>query len=290
MTESSTPRNEPDQQRAEIVTYQQLSVDPLELAEKRLERVKRFINLSLTVTTENDWVDFSGKPYLQKSGAEKIARLFGIGWKEPTMRREDKVDSKGPYYTIYFHGSFYLADKPEEMIHETGSCSSRDKFFGIKNEEYKDVEDVDETNITKKAWTNWVNRGIKSIIGLNNLTWEQLQAAGLKKTAGKVSFKKGEKGGTSQGTAEIKTKIGALCMFIAEGDKDKANEYYHQFADFEADDGKKVKAPILDKLSDKWAARVYGDLKKEFEKLGLDTSAAIHEYANGKEGEGNGKA
>jgi len=76
-------------------------------------------------------------------------------------------------------------------------------------------------------------------------------------------------------------KIGALCMFMADGDKNKAEEYYHTFADFSGKDGKKVKAPALDKLSAGWSKSTYGKLIKQFEELNLDPANAYYEYGDG---------
>lgn len=87
-----------------------------------------------------------------------------------------------------------------------------------------------------------------------------------------------------QASSDLKAKIGALCMYMADGDKTKAEEYYHNFADFENDEGKTVKAPALDRLTEKWAGRVYGALKKQYEALGIDSAVAIHEYGGDDNG------
>ena len=62
-----------------------------EFAEKRIEAMKRIKTAALRVTSQHDWVDQSGKPYLQVSGSEKVARLFGISWRidEPQLTTEE---------------------------------------------------------------------------------------------------------------------------------------------------------------------------------------------------------
>src|SRR5437879_3336498 len=52
-----------------------------EQAERRIDAVKRIKGLVLRVTNSADWVNQGGKPYLQGSGGEKVARLFGISWR-----------------------------------------------------------------------------------------------------------------------------------------------------------------------------------------------------------------
>ena len=52
-----------------------------EQAERRIDAMTKIKKVSLKLTNRHDWTDQGGKPYLQVSGAEKIARMFGISWK-----------------------------------------------------------------------------------------------------------------------------------------------------------------------------------------------------------------
>lgn len=170
----------------------------IKTAEKTMELVKKIKILAIKQTNKHDWVDMQGKPYLQSSGAEKIARLFGISWKicEGYPKREDKQDEKGSYYIYAYKGEFTMGGKSIEVI---GTCSQRDKFFGKdKNTEtgFKNAADVDITNIMKKANTNMINRGITTLLGIRNLTWEEVENGGVEqqKTA-KVTYAQGGAGG-----------------------------------------------------------------------------------------------
>lgn len=49
-----------------------------EKAEKYIEAMNRIMDAALKITNELDWVLIGGTPYLQESGATKVARLFGI--------------------------------------------------------------------------------------------------------------------------------------------------------------------------------------------------------------------
>ena len=51
-----------------------------EQAEKRIDAINRIMSASLKITNEKDWILIAGVPYLQETGATKVARLFGIGW------------------------------------------------------------------------------------------------------------------------------------------------------------------------------------------------------------------
>ena len=62
-----------------------------ENAEKRVDAINRIKKAALKVTNKHDWTDQGGKPYLQVSGSEKVARLFGISWRldEPIMEVDE---------------------------------------------------------------------------------------------------------------------------------------------------------------------------------------------------------
>jgi hypothetical protein len=69
-----------------------------------------------------------------------------------------------------------------------GTCGQRDRFFGYdsKTKSYKDTADIDETNVMKASYSNFTVNAITHLLGLRNLTWEQLDAA-------KVDIKKIQK-------------------------------------------------------------------------------------------------
>lgn len=177
----------------------------IKTAEKTMELVKKIKVLAIKQTNKHDWVDMGGKPYLQSSGAEKIARLFGISWKIIEHKREDKQDEKGAYYIYVYKGEFTMGGKTIEVI---GTCSQRDRFFGKdKNTEtgFKAAADVDITNVMKKANTNMVNRGITTLLGIRNLTWEEVNAGGVEqKQTAKVTYAQGGAGGGKISDAQAK--------------------------------------------------------------------------------------
>ena len=45
-------------------------------AEKMIAAMNRIMDAALKITNELDWVLIGGKPYLQESGATKVARLL----------------------------------------------------------------------------------------------------------------------------------------------------------------------------------------------------------------------
>lgn len=168
-----------------------------EQAEKRADAMNKIKKVALKMTNKHDWTDQGGKPYLQVSGAEKIARLFGISWRidEPVIEHEE-----GGHYSYTYKGYFTLAGATIEAI---GTRSSKDGFF--KKYEYKKGENgeksekmelpasaIDKGDVKKAAYTNLLGNGISRILGIRNLTYEDLnEYAGITADMiSKVGYKK----------------------------------------------------------------------------------------------------
>lgn len=170
-----------------------------EQAEKRIAAMLRIKVLALKMTNAQDWTDQGGKPFPWASGAEKIARLFGISWRidEPVTEREE-----GGHFNYTYKGYFTLGGVTIEAI---GSRSSKDGFF----KKYKGSGDdrvelppseIDRGDVKKSAYTNLLGNGIMRILGMRNLTWVDLEAAGISRDAvSKVAFKR--EGKTDSGIA-----------------------------------------------------------------------------------------
>lgn len=148
--------------------------DFIKAAEIRVDTTKKIKKMALSNTNRNDWVDFSGKPYLNSGGCKKIARLFGISWK---IKENKKIlDSETGHYFYLVTCDFWVSKNEKEKITEYGTKSTHNKFFGTVKGEQKPPSEIDETNIQKSAMTNCVGRGIKSILGLDNIEWNEINA------------------------------------------------------------------------------------------------------------------
>lgn len=177
-----------------------------EQAEKYVTAMNKVMKAALMITTELDWVLIGGNPYLQESGATKVARLFGISIKlmgNPTV----ECDAQG-YKTFTYKAKFMLKDQYVEC---EGSRSSSEDFFAGKGKTKK-PDEIDERDVKMAAYTNCLNNGIKRLIpGLRNIDVETLSNAGLdvSKMKGYV-FKEGSKGGNS-GKAEDSGIVCGMC-------------------------------------------------------------------------------
>lgn len=144
-------------------------------AESRIEAVKKIKGLSLRVTNYQDWVDQNGKPYLQTSGGEKIARLFGISWTVEEPRTQQ--DGGEGHYMVTYKGIFTLGNASIECI---GTRSSKDGFF----KKYKEGKEqpagaIDIGDVVKSAYTNLIGNGITRLLGIRNLTYDDLAESGI---------------------------------------------------------------------------------------------------------------
>lgn len=177
-----------------------------EKADKMITAMNKIMSAALKITSEHDWTLIGGKPYLQESGATKVARLFGISWQIGTPKIE--CDAEG-YKTFTYKGRFEMRG---QFIECEGSRSMKDEFFGGKVDKRKSVDEISERNVRQAAYTNCINNGIKRIIpGLRGIDVKTLEDAGLdtNKISG-YTFKGGSKGGSAGSDSGLKCeKCGA---------------------------------------------------------------------------------
>lgn len=169
-----------------------------EKADAYVKALNKIMEASVKITNEYDWVLIGGKPYLQESGANKVARLFGISWKINDGYPKKHMEENG-HYTYSYRMTFFYKN---ESIEAEGGRSSNDDFFSGKDHS-KSPDLINERNVRNSAYTNCVNNGIKRILpGVRNITVDVLEKAGLDlKNVGGYTFKTGSKGGTNQKAA-----------------------------------------------------------------------------------------
>lgn len=201
--------------------------DIIMMAEQRVNQLQRILETSLKVTNSQDWIDQQGKPYLMGSGAEKIARLFGLRIKDVKSDKRNSQDEKGSFYFYVYTGVVEMGTG-KDSIEAVGTCSSKDQFFAKKGGVLKPLSEIDETNIMKAAYTNMVVNGITRLLGLRNLTWEQLQKAGLNTDKiVKVNYQKGAEGGGGNSDSLSQAQSGKIHIMIKDLGWD--DKQYHEY-------------------------------------------------------------
>jgi hypothetical protein len=177
-----------------------------EAAEKRIAAVNKIKRLALRVTNSNDWIDQNGRPYLQVSGAEKVARLFGISWQidEPQFNLEGDG-----HFDYTYKGSFSLGESGVK-IEAIGSRSSKEGFFCYRYRNGERISlppsEIDKGDLKKAAYTNCIGNGITRLLGLRNLTWEDVKGGGIiEEEVTKVEYKK--EGGKKEETHRMLVEL-----------------------------------------------------------------------------------
>jgi len=250
-------------------------------AEARIDAVLKIKQMALKVTNPSDWVDQNGKPYLQASGAEKIANLFNISWKidEPVLEQEPDGT-----LTYIYKGKFSLAGRSIEV---EGSRSSRDTFFKKYNYDSTGKKTgekpLDRRDLKMAAMTNLLGNGITRLLGIRNLTYADLEAfAGIKaEQLGRVEYKKaGQKqdykqpqSRSEQNKSNEKDLRQEITWMLQEMDE-SGTEFELMLKTFSGFEGKNKEGEIkwvegktdVNALTDAAVKVTYGKIKKAYEK------------------------
>ncbi len=207
---------------AELNTSQLMNVDQsiaiddndfVKEALKRLDRVNTIKSLTLSNTNKKDWVAFGENAYLNIGGCQKVARIFGLSWK--IMENRKITEAEGHYFYLV-KADFWPSQNEKEKIDEMGTRGTKDKFFGTVGGKQKPPAEIDETNIQKAAVTNCLNRGIKSILGLGNITWDEINAYMKpdkqinQNNVASVTYNTGSQGGSQAGSKITEKQGGRL--------------------------------------------------------------------------------
>lgn len=207
-------------------------------AEKRVEAMHKIKRMALRLTNPHDWVNENDRPYLQGSGSEKVARLFGVSWRIYEPEREDLGDG---HYIYTYRGEFSLAGASIEAI---GARSSRDGFFKRydKNRNELPPSEIDSADVKKSAYTNLLGNGITRLLGIRNLAWDDLKEfAGITKDQLRsVQYRRKETGGAPPGPQASQNGSQKPSTVPSGGDPN---------AQATEDQGKAIHAILKDRLS-----------------------------------------
>lgn len=236
-----------DETRQGINIGAMVTVDSLEkqiaLADKYFELFDHIRKRAISLTDQFDWIDQEGKPYLQETGAAKIAAAFNIQQTDLQCAKEKERDDRGDYVTFTWTAILSWNNRSIMCI---GTSSTRDKFFGRKDNKDLPLSEIDLMNVKKKGWTNLMNRGIKQLLGLS-FTWEDVEKfSDGRITQGKskvFSYTKGGRGGRAPEKADTgakRTEIWNRMLEMSMGDIGEAQRLLKQLTTFTGRDKKVV--------------------------------------------------
>jgi hypothetical protein len=239
--------------------------------EKRVSAINTIMRMALQMTTPLDWVMTGGNPYLQETGASKIAALMGVSWQIKSPVKVYDKDGSG-HYTYQTSGEFTFAGRHTEAA---GMRSTRDEFFiGSANAKDKDgnpkpqknPQDVDERDVMQAAYTNCLNSGIKRTVpGLRNITADHLKEAGIDtdKIRG-YGFNTGTPAEMSDEAKDLKAEIERMLKEMYKDDW--ATTGLKFFTTFTGKDGKQIDGKTdISKLSEKAIPVTYKKVKENYD-------------------------
>lgn len=248
-----------------------------EQAEKRINAINKIKTIALKVTNQFDWIDQNGRPYLQVSGAEKIARLFGISWRidEPVFEHEE-----GGHFSYTYKGYFTLGGVTIEAI---GTRSSKDGFFKRYDKEKKELppSEIDKGDVKKAAYTNCIGNGITRLLGIRNLTWDDI---GIKQEeiSSRINYKQTRPESKPEEKQEtIREKFLRELKEYCEDTPDEIDKVCRQCSFFEKD-GRTYTFGVNDvmlkkengdfKVNDRWIGKALGILRdlKQAEQITIE--------------------
>ena len=236
----------------------------VQMAEARATFLEKVAKASLKRLLPHDFIDESGRPYLQCSGAERLCALWGVYFRdiriEPDMETAFRLHQAGQPVTFIctgIAGSRVLGEESEFM----GARSASDTFFA--NQQVLDLADV-----RKAAYTNFVVNAVTRLLGLRNLTWDYLRDVGFdaSKAGAQVIYKADGKAAKWEAKHTDLAKAGGrMVLEMVGGDVTKAGEMLKEITAFTGKDGKEVPGKTSWKdLTPKRVEVAYGKVKRRF--------------------------
>jgi hypothetical protein len=248
--------------------------DSIERAKRDLYKFQQLRQLAVALTEPRDWVAFpSGdqgkRAWPTRSACNKLATACKISTGvhqdagRPMMTKTLGQDENGEYYTIEIYG---WAEMPGFRRFDVfGYCSSRHKLFastGKRDEKgniiYKPMQQVSEANVRQAAYTNFQANAIMRMLGMDNLSAEDLEAQFGKKLS-EVSYASGR----SEQTAEeidqdqkMRRRLWAICMSVKNDVEVEAGKLLADLSKFTVKDDKTGQDRTVNGVTD--AAKLKG--------------------------------
>lgn len=248
--------------QASVPTQAEIEFDSVHAVRKADSIIKAFdsvTKLALQRTNASDWVKMGKGYYLQESGAMKVRPIFGIYFRDLTIAEQKNEDGSTAFTAQVTCGSTVL-DKwygTEATIGQIGTRSSGDKFFG-QNPDLQDVK--------KAAIANCRGRAIVALLGLQNMTADDLRKQGVKvDDITGVEYKTGSQGGATADASDKEVQVKLYNLMVkhySTNDEKVLGKYLQELTAFKGKDGGMVPGVSSFKtLTGKRLAVAYGKMK-----------------------------
>lgn len=226
--ENITPQEEPKMVIKELPPAEQMD-EKLKMVDKTFQYLKKLKEFALKNISANNVIDEGGKPYIMENAVTAFRGPFGIfeegvvGFviKENGSQSsiEDPDAFKGELQAIRYNGTIGSRTLGIKASFEGGV------YLDEKNKKFHDKDDF--IFYVKKAKANFMGRGIRKLLGIDNVTWEDLEAHGIKKDGVSTVERKGAATGDETALRDSINK-----MLIDWVGKDKVSEKIYEYSSF----------------------------------------------------------
>jgi hypothetical protein len=272
--ESIQPVESPEHGQAELV--QSLGDDGfvamLENAAKNVTKVETAMRkIIVACTYPTDWVKFPSNTgdvaSLSSAGAERLIKHMGVTYANWDAQKLTFDDEAGKGYRWIYTCDVIMGGK---QIKAQGSYGTRDKFLGFKDGEWRDTSEINENHIQQAAQRMCRAEGVRALLGIRKMPWEQLEKimSGLGQNAassGKVSYNQGGEGGVSEQDRELRQKCMNMLKEMHADNLEEMKAAVKEYSSFKGNDGQIKSTDSLQKLKGKWLGKVYGLIKGDYE-------------------------
>jgi hypothetical protein len=240
----------------------------IENAFKFLDKVRDFV---LQRSRPNDWTNQNGNPYLGESGTNRFWGPFKIYEKNIKAvsidkNGQQKEDTNPGFFNTEVKLFMISGIIGSELLNVEGTFEGG----SILEDGFRSKDDV--LFYFKKAKANWRGRALRKLLGLENLTWEDLKKVGITED----NVRKVERLSTLKAETEESKELWNYLLELNEGDAKKAEDYLFNFTTSEKYQGKR-KPSQLTAAQMKWVLpKIKSDWAKKFPDKAKTSSNQSH--------------
>lgn len=252
--------------------------EALTKVDNALKLVDQLRGFCLQRSKPNDWLDTGGNPYFTDAGCNRFRAPFGMyeqGVKMWTIdsngiRKEinERTVFEGEIDFIFFEGIIGSKLLGVEASFQGGSRPSKEDAFRSK-------EDI--LFYIQKGKANWNGRGFRKLLGLENLTWDDLSNAGINRE----KVRRVEYLTTEKGNPKDAKKLWDMLLELNDGDPTKAEDYLFNLTNSDQYKGKRRPSQLTAKQIPWITKKVQAEWEKWFPEKVSQESKAEPAPANG---------
>lgn len=258
-------------------------IQSLKLAADNVIKVEGYMRQIIVACTHpQDWIKFPGGEggpiaSLGSAGAERLIKHMGVSFVNWDKQKLPFEDEAGQGYRWVYTCDVMMGGK---TIKAQGTYGSRDKFLGSKNQEWRDISEINEGHIQTAAYRICRAEGIRSMLGIRKMPWGVLQeimgmqGQDSKKTSD-VKYDQGGQGGLNDKQRAARNELVRMMREMTGNDTEAMKELLIKHSSFTGSDGKTKSCDSIEKLTPKWIYSTKTKVEKEYKEWQAMTSGGF---------------